>query len=217
MDFRTSSAYYVCYKSRLSSHQSSGCLPTTPTAATVSHLANPEVHKRRQFHIWRTRCSKATCPFHIWRTQTFKSDGSFAFRERRRQKATTVAKTATSMRVAPRRERDFQHREWQITLVWPHASAHPTAQNAGSTCLPRFQDAERRCGKHDFQNTHGAEARACFGAIHAREIRAHVRAEEEVRLRPKCDRRSRSDLCVSGAPRTQINLSPFFCPERKDP
>ena len=64
LDFRTSSAYYVCTaKVDFSAYQSSGCPPKTPKATTVSHpnvqrlrqlhtvhFANPDVKKRRQQH-----------------------------------------------------------------------------------------------------------------------------------------------------------------------
>ena len=83
------------------------------------------------FRVPELRMSSKSTKSTWLRTPTSKRDDSFAFREPRHPKATTVARMAMSMRTAPQREQVFQHRDLLNPLGWTHA-ANPS--NGPKTC-----------------------------------------------------------------------------------
>ena len=98
-------------------------------------------------------CPSRTTKTRVWRTPMFPSD-SFAFREPRRQKTTTGTRMATSIRTAPIREHDLQHRELQNVLIfWTHTANPPKAQNARHPGISRAVIKVRFSSKCDHRNS----------------------------------------------------------------
>ena len=135
-------------------------------------------------------------------------------------RATTARcpRMTTSMRTAPRRERDFPHREWQPLCLATRSEPiqliqRPKTQE--STRRPRFQDA-KRCksqrsardlgGEHDFhkhQNMHEAmrhhpQAKRVISMFQGPEKSMSAPALcKKCKLRPKCNHHSRNQGIAS--------------------